>query len=308
MRNRSLPAQLPRTRPFRVSEALDRGISRREVDSLWEHGVLRRVVRGVFADADLPDTLELRVTALALVIPPGVVITDRTAAWLHGVDLLPRTDHDTVVPDVQCFSVEASRVRRRQVASGTRQLRPDEILHLGNLRVTAPLRTALDLGRLLPKHDALAALDGFLRLGVSINELLLGSVQMRGMRGVRQLRALASIADARAESPAESALRLHWIEADLPTPAPQFPVRVHGRDFRLDIADPKVRFAAEYDGQAYHGLDRAAHDARRRELLRSAGWTVAVFTAEDVYGRRDAWHRLRTVYREALATRQGLIG
>ena len=44
--------------------------------------------------------------------------------------------------------------------------------------------------------------------------------RFRGFRGVVQLRCLAPLGDGRAESPGESALRLHWYDAGLPTPEP----------------------------------------------------------------------------------------
>ncbi len=61
-------------------------------------------------------------------------------------------------------------------------------MELGGLRVTTPVRTACDLGRLLWRFDALAALDGYLRIGVDRDEVLLEMPRFRGYRGVRQLR------------------------------------------------------------------------------------------------------------------------
>ena len=64
------------------------------------------------------------------------------------------------------------------------------------LRVTTPLRTACDLGRLLSRDRAFAALDTMLRLGAfDAEELWAETERFRGMRGVRQLRAFAPLAD-----------------------------------------------------------------------------------------------------------------
>ena len=126
-------------------------------------------------------------------------------------------------------------------------LLPRDVVEIGGLAVTSPLRTALDLGRLLWRFDALGALDQFLRIGVVADELIAEVARFKGFRGVVQLRFLAPLADPRAESLAESALRLHWKDAGLPSPELQWWVYdEHGiAVFRLDLALPEVLFAAE---------------------------------------------------------------
>jgi very-short-patch-repair endonuclease len=56
-------------------------------------------------------------------------------------------------------------------------------------------------------------------------------------------------------------------------------------DSRLafDFAYPELRVAIEFDG-AWHWSSRR-HDDRRRHRLRELGWTVLVFSADDVYGK-----------------------
>ncbi len=72
------------------------------------------------------------------------------------------------------------------------------------------------------------------------------------------------------------------IEAGLPAPKPQHWVKDRGVPrFRLDLAYPLSLVAVEYDGRAYHGSrERMAADKRRREWLRSRGWTIIVVTSE----------------------------
>ncbi|GAA3737035.1 hypothetical protein GCM10022205_23770 [Spinactinospora alkalitolerans] len=48
------------------------------------------------------------------------------------------------------------------------------------VRATTLERTALDCGRLLPRLEALAALDQFVRIGVSRVDLLRRCADMRG--------------------------------------------------------------------------------------------------------------------------------
>jgi hypothetical protein len=164
------------------------------------------------------------------------------------------------------------------------------------------LRTALDLGRLLWRFDALAAIDGFLRIGVPHELLILEIDRFKGYRGVRQLRKIAPLADARSESPGESALRMRFYDLGLPVPIPQLEIfRADGRFLaRADLAVESLRFIAEYDGGAWHGPAQAAEDDRRRDALRAAGWTVCVFRNEHfARGRTFVDDTLRDGIREA---------
>lgn len=254
---------------------------------LLDRALIRQVLRGTYVAVQALDTVDLRAAALRLVVPETAVVTDRTAAWLHGVDILPRSAvHEP--PPLCVFGSTGSRLRRPQVASGIRTLPRDDVMVVRGVRVTTPLRTALDLGRLLWRFDALAALDGFLRRGVPHDHLLLSVERFAGQRGVVQLRSLVPLADGRAESPGESALRLHWHDAGLPRPELQWWVcDDQGVGvFRLDIALPDIRFAAEYDGRRFHDRTEGqrVHDSDRREWLRvRRRWNIEVFDQDDVY-------------------------
>jgi hypothetical protein len=242
----------------------------------------------VYAVAQAPNTIEFRAAALALVVSPHAVITDRTAAWLHGIDLLPRS-RESLIPPIEAFLKPGHRSSRPQVLSGERMLSKRDITEVDGVAVTTPLRTACDLGRLLWRYDALAALDQFLRMGVGHDELLEEVSRFKGYRGVIQLRYLAPIADARAESVAESALRLHWYDACLPPPEPQWWVmdELGMGVYRLDLALPEARFGAEYDGEQFHSSeeDRESDGVRLEWLEEQRGWHIEVFDKADVYAQ-----------------------
>lgn len=296
---------LPLDQPFTLDDAIALGVSRARLRRLLQCCLVRRVVQGVYAAAQAPDDLAFRATALALILPADAVATDRTAAWLHGVNLLPRSSA-TLGPAVQFFRPPGLRARRSGVASGERALLSRDVVELGLVRATSPTRTALDLARLVWRFDALAALDQFVRIGVSPSELIAELDRFRGYRGVLQARALVPLADPRAESVAESALRLHWIEAGLPRPELQ--VWVHDEAgaaiYRLDLALPEARFAAEYDGVEFHSTAEARErDLRRRTWLDgTAGWVIEVFANDDVYRpHSDPAPRLRAGLQRARA-------
>ena len=171
-------------------------------------------------------------------------------------------------------------------------------MDFGGLRVTTPIRTAWDLGRLLHRDQAFAAMDALLHLEVfSKAELLAGIKRFRGMRGVVQLRQLAPLTDHRAESPPESILRLRWYETQLPTPEPQLWV-VNGLGEllgRLDLANLEHRIYAEYDGAGVAQVRRGSSPRQtRRGRVDDDGWRGEIFLDSDLFGRTaDPWSKLR---------------
>ncbi|GAB3759857.1 type IV toxin-antitoxin system AbiEi family antitoxin domain-containing protein [Microlunatus parietis] len=277
-------SRLPTNRPFTLQQAVAAGLSRSVVARLRKQGLIRPVIRSVYVDASTADSTDLRAAAIALVVHPEGVITDLSAAWLHGArvqlpgDYLPRVSVH-LPPD-------GTRVRSLATISGIRAFAKQDVETINGLRVTTPLRTALDLGRLLNRGPALAALDALLRVGrFTRADLRAALPRFKGQRGVVQLRYLVPLCDPRAESPQESILRLRWLDAQLPTPQPQYVVR-DDRGFpvyRLDLADPAARFAAEYDGQDHHfTAAERKYDERRRDWLRRRGWTIVVFDRDSL--------------------------
>lgn len=288
---------LPLGLPFTAAMAEHLGVSRKQLRTLVARGLVRRVVQGVYAAAQAPTDLAFRATALCLVVSPSAVVTDRTAAWLHGIEILPRSAREVAVP-VSVFQDPGTRCRRDGVLSGERMLLPEDIVETHGLRVTSVLRTSHDLGRLLWRYDALWVLDRALALGVDFDELQdIG--RYKGYRWVTQLRWLVPLADPRSESQAEAGLRVHWYEAGLPKPELQWWVyddRGVGI-FRLDLTLPELLFAAEYDGVEFHSEDEdVEHDDTRRDWLdKSRRWTIEVFVNEDVYAPlADPGPRLRS--------------
>ena len=121
-------------------------------------GAVRPVVRGVFAATHLEDSIDLRVAALAKVVPRHHVVTDRSAAWLHGVDAHTYGEHDGVPPIEWCALRGHEPTTLRGADGRTRDLEPSDVMHLDGLRATTPLRTALDLGCCLRRREAFAAM------------------------------------------------------------------------------------------------------------------------------------------------------
>lgn len=265
--------------PFTGRQAQDLGISRSRLRALEASRAVRRVLTGVYVGADEPDTIQLRCQAARLVVAPHVVLCDRTAAWIWGVDTFDYRELE-VLPPLETWALRGrGRVTRRGCTGGARDLAPDDFVDVEGLQVTTPLRTSLDLACRLSQRAGLAAVDGFMRdHGLTRDDLQRGLLRFRGRRGVVQARALVAVADGRSESSGESWIRLAMINAGLPVPELQWWVDVDGvPTYRLDLAYPKHKIAIEYDGVAFHTTpEQRRHDRERREWLRDHGWTVIV--------------------------------
>jgi hypothetical protein len=282
--------------PFTTTMARDAGLARWDLDRLVEAELLRRVVRGVYVDASEPDSLELRAAALSLVIPEGVVVSLRTAAWLWGIRIVAFGAHLTVPPVDLTAPANRAAPRRSQVIGHSGQLLPTDLQQLeSGIVVTTPLRTAVDVARLLSRPDALATLDGFLaHPAIDKAELTQEVERFAGHRGVVQARELTAFADARSESVMESRTRLRAHDAGFPPFEPQVEVFSEQGEFvaRLDLARRKEQKGLEYDGDLAHGSRRhQQHDRRRRTRVERCGWAVAVVTGAEVNSRGLAFER-----------------
>jgi hypothetical protein len=258
------------------------GLSRSDIRRAEWAGMLRRLLRGVYVRGDVPVTTELRLAAAVLVISPHSVACDRTAAWIWGVDAFEYRELDGV-PPVETFVLRGRhRTSRLEHRGGIRDLEPSDWVEVDGVKVTTPLRTALDLGCTLNRREALAAMDALMRChsftDADLRRLL---PRYRRRRGVVQLRELIPLVDPRAESPRESWTRLAIHDAGLLPPACQWWVEVDGvPTYRLDIAYPHARIAIEYDGAEHHTRpEDRLRDHQRRSWLRAHGWTIIVLDA-----------------------------
>lgn len=297
-----IPPQLADA-PFTSAQAREAGLTRGMLRRLLADHRIARVLQGVYRRADLPDTLESRAKAAALVVTPGAVAVDRLAAWILGIDILDFRELDEL-PPLEMFVLRGhARIKRRGCKGGERDLLPEDIIFVSGLRITSPLRTAMDLGCKLSRRAALAALDAFMRKwGITHAQMYALLPRYFRRRGVVQLRQLIPLADPRAESSGESWTRLEIIDAGLPCPTSQYWIVIDGVPvFRLDLAYPELKICVEYDGKEFHGEDQKEYDRLRRKWLRDHGWIVIVVTKDDFKGEPlDTWVR---ELREGIAER-----
>jgi very-short-patch-repair endonuclease len=258
----------------------------------------RRLFRGVYADADLPDSFGVRVRGARFLLPPHAVFSGRTAAFLYGADELagPGQPVDVAVPTGCRFGPVAG-MRIRRVA-----LTADDVTVRTAWRCTTAARTAVDLARWEPLPDAVAALDVLLAKDVVGRSELQEAAQGFSGRGCRRVRRAVELADPRAGSQPESRLRVLLALAGLDA-VPQFVVSDAAQRFvaRVDLAFPELKLAIEYDGAWHAEPGQFARDRRRLNRLVEAGWTVIHVTAADLHDAPALIARIRALVAAATA-------
>ena len=222
-------------------------------------------------------TLRTRIVGAWLSSGRQAVIAGVAASALHGAEW--------VGADVAIELITRIRPQRGLIVRKGR-LAEDEWTYVGRLPVTTPARTAFDLGRHLPRGQALARLDALdgEPTPFSIEDVLLLAKRYPGARGIRQLRELLPLVDGGAMSPQETRLRLLFIDAGFPKPTTQIPVvDERGRHVRtLDMGWEEFMVAAEYDGDQ-HQINRAQYvkDLHVLPKLERLRWIVVRVIKED---------------------------
>ena len=221
----------------------------------------------VYVDNTTERTLEVNTRAAALWVPDGIV-TGRAAAALHGA---PFVDDGTPIE-----IIGRSRRARDGVIVREERIDADEITQVDGLTVSAPVRTALDLARHLPRGQAIAQLDALAAAtDIRARDVLALARRYPGARGIRKARAIVPLLDAGAQSPRESWLRLLLIDGGFPRPATQIMVSDGFHTAFIDMGWEDLRIGLEYDGEQHHS-DRPQYvkDIARLDMLGQLGWLI----------------------------------
>ncbi|OBJ39204.1 DUF559 domain-containing protein [Mycobacterium colombiense] len=237
----------------------------------------RRVFPDIYVERDVDITAALRAKASWLWTGRRGVVAGFAAAALHGSGW---------IDDAQV--VELIHDNRRGppgIQTHRDRIGEDEIEIIAGMPVTSPARTALDFGCWYPTMTAVAGIDALAcATDVKAVDVEMLAQRYAGRRGIAGARQAMGLFDAGAQSPKESWLRVVLIQAGLPRPQTQIPVR---NEFGsavayLDMGWEDVKVAVEYDGEQ-HRNDRRQYswDVRRLEMLERLGWIVIRVVAGD---------------------------
>ncbi len=258
-------------------------------------GQLRWNYTAIHPDVYLPKgcarTLDVRTRAAALWVPGGIV-TGRAAAARHGASW--------VAAAAPIELIGTARRPQAGVIVRAERIRVDEFTPLGDVVVTTPERTALDLARHLPRADAVAHLDALTAATtVDLAAVLALADRYPGARGIQRARTALALTDAGAQSPRESWLRLLVIDAGFPRPTTQIPVCDGRTTLFVDLGWDEPKIGLEYEG-GHHQSDRRqfVRDIGRYDVFEDLGWLMIRVVKEHSRGYilqrvRDAFARRR---------------
>ncbi len=201
--------------------------------------------------------------------------------------LLPN-EHLNALPISMYLPHGRGRLRNKLADSGERTFAEKDLTVVNGVRMTTPLRTALDLGRQRWPEPALTALDALHRLGdFTIEELLSDIDRFKGMRWITTLRLVAPHTDGRSQSGGETVVRWRWKHLPVPPPEPQVAVRSRGRVAFIDVGNDDLRFGVEFQGIEWHtgSQNEAKDEARSGWLSDDEDWIIEPAWTPDVYGR-----------------------
>jgi hypothetical protein len=257
---------------FLGSEAIaSADVTRHELQRWYEP-----IYPGVYAAKGQQLSLRHRTEGAWLWSRRRAIVAGAAASALHGAQW--------VDPDIPVELVWSNTRPPRGIVAREQLLADDEAARVAGLPVTTPVRTAYDLGRYLPRGQAVARLDALMRAKpFSTEDVVLLGERYPAARGIRRLRSVLHLVDGGAASPKETWLRLLLLDAGLPTPTTQIPVVESYRTLAmLDMGWREFGVAVEYDGD-HHRSDRRQYvkDQWRLRRLAELGWIVIRVIAED---------------------------
>ena len=279
---------------LRRADAVRNGYSDAELARLVRRRGLRRLQRGAYTDAALPEDVAGRHAVLVRATVAGLrapsVVCSLSAAAVHGLPL---------------WGVPLDRVHvlRRPPARGNGSARLH--VHIARIAdadqtvvdgvpVTTVTRTVVDVARRVPFEAAVVTADAALHLGLTSGERLLDCLARMGpVPGVRAAARVLTFADGLSESVGESRSRV--LLSRLGLPAPDLQVRVLRDDRseigRCDFGWVRHRTVGEFDGRVKYGRllrpgqqpgDAVFEEKRREDDLRDHRWEVARWTWDDL--------------------------
>lgn len=297
---------------FLRRDALNAGISQRQITLLTKSGDWHRVRRGayvlgqVWARADEDDRRALRARAVLLQCRTEVVLSHTAALPEYGAPLWGVPD------DVVHLTRLDSRAGRAE--AGVRQHRgvllPDDLVLRRGVGVTSGTRTAIDVPSVLEVEPALVVVNHLLNKGhTTLDEIRARYAPMRNNPHTLLNELVFRLADPRLESVGESRTWYVCWRHGVPMPVPQYRIVVQGRLVaRLDFAWPDHRAWLEFDGKEKYLkhrrdgeslTDAVLREKHREDRVREiTGWRCIRITWADLADPQRLARRIKGVLAE----------
>lgn len=243
-----------------------------QLDHCLRRGLLHPALPGVYTAPE--PTWEARVRA-AGVFRPGCVIGGAAAALLLWWPECPITTVNVAVEHQVKRGYPGYTFEERSTPL-------DLVVDRAGLRIACPALSILDL---IPSLGGMAIDEGLRRKAVELSQLW-GALRLTPGRVHNRLRR-ELLHDSRDEPWSEAERAAHRLlrSAGLTGWRTNFPIRVNGVTFVVDIAFPAQRIVVEIDSWKYHGTRAAfSKDRWRYARLAADGWAVLPIPAAAVTG------------------------
>ncbi|HZA41376.1 MAG TPA: hypothetical protein VFA00_12205 [Actinomycetota bacterium] len=286
-------------------QLLDAGMTRHSIQHDVAGGLLIPKHPGVYVDAAAPPIRERNIMAATLWGGRSAAAASVTAAGLLGLSPHP-------------LLIDVATTRSLRSRPGIRlhrclALPPEDLVGVGPIPVTAPVRTIIDLASALTEEALEIALEEALRRRLFTEAELRGRLIALGTSGRKGAGLLLDLLEQRGKGEAPTASGLETLVAravrdgELPAPVRQHPVRDEdGLIGYLDFAYPWALLNLEADSFKWHtGRQDWRRELRKRNRLMRLNWRTRHVTYEDVRTHRKA---LITEIGELLRERSGLGG
>lgn len=263
-------------------QALELGLSRRQIECAIDRGELKSLFRGVYLLGPF-EAPRAREQAAVLACGSGACASHRTAAQLHK--LLPhparRSAVDVTVTQRNAGIHPGIRLHR------TVKMEPGEIETLDGISITAPDRTLIDLGSCTTAYELESAVAEAFALGLTNRSRLLRAVNEAGRkRGVASLRRMLveGHGPQRTRSGPERQLLTLIRGADLPEPETNAKIG----PWEVDFYWREYGLVVEVDAYSTHSSPWAFERDRRKDAwLAERGLTVRRETRNEIRSRPE---------------------
>jgi len=302
---------------FLTREAKKAGLNDRAIAGLVRTGQWHRLRRGAFVDGAVwRDADESRRHALL------------ARAVLRQADVPLVLSHVSALPEYALpmwgLRRDEVHVTRRDARSGRAErgirqhrgrLLADDVREVGDVEVTAPARTALDITTIASTEVALVLVNALLHARLStLADLWARYDTMQMHPHTLRTQLVLRLADPRVESVGETRTVYVCWRHGIPAPVPQWEVLdEHGRVIaRLDLAWPELGCWLEFDGRSKYlrsarpgetVADVVLREKRREDRVRElTGWRCLRITWADLADPASLAARITAFLRRAVAS------
>lgn len=234
------------------------------------------VHRDIYVARGTKPTALLRARAAWLRSRGHGVLAGYSASAFHGARWID--------PALPAYIIDSNRRPARGIVTWSDAIDEDEICSIGDIHLTTPARTAVDLACKFPEDTAVAAIDALARATrMKVADIELAAERHSGRKGIKRARATIAFVDPGAESPRETWLRLLVVRAGYPPPQTQYPIyNEYGALLgEVDFAWPELKIAVEYEGRHHTDPEQLRKDILRIDEIIEMGWTVIRVTSRE---------------------------